>query len=478
MKTRNKRPLITIILTIAVIGILLYSGPAEAITVGITDLTSGANEQTAVTFKAKVDLHTNDILLENVNLTVNMTNTIGQPNASCIFSLAGTELSACSGITVTVESTNLGVRNYTNGTLYGYGYHFSQGLYTTNTTDYNASLGHGYAYNPGYGYDTFNTTLKTTAEMVYSVSWTLPDVTANTEYTVSLSAYVTDGVTNVRYETYGGNYDTITVAKVTQGGGGDSGGGSSGGSSSSGTALSFPSTPAAATLPSATDLGAPSGYSQVTQVGAQTSVASEISTADLASAIASASGAAQQLLQQLQNVASSGSGSLLNVQTTLNVYEVKNPATGQSVYRSVIRIQTVATEAGSVDIVEVIPKSVAQDVSQLLFPDGMPEILQADPIVKWSFNNVYQGQVLETSYVVQSKLTSVTSDTIPVLTKKVVPTPTPTPKKGLQDTTGRAVEPTTPTKGRTPTWPIIVVLVVLIIAGAYAYMKGLRKSHY
>jgi hypothetical protein len=66
-----------------------------------------------------------------------------------------------------------------------------------------------------------------------------------------------------------------------------------------------------------------------------------------------------------------------------------------------------------VRIVEVIPKSVAADVSELVFSE-QPKVLQADPIVEWVLEKVKKGETKDLSYTVKKQLESVESTTLSV----------------------------------------------------------------
>ncbi len=55
-----------------------------------------------------------------------------------------------------------------------------------------------------------------------------------------------------------------------------------------------------------------------------------------------------------------------------------------------------------VDIVEDIPKSFAEDISKIEFSIE-PEVLEDDPIVKWNFDSIDQGEEVEVSYWVEGE---------------------------------------------------------------------------
>jgi len=207
----NKK-IVSILMTLVVISILIISGPAKAITLGITDLSSETpNEQTDVSFLAKVDIHTNDVV-PLTNITINIKNADNSVNASCTFYLNGTELSGASN-TFTVQKLS-GNANYTNPLLgYGYGY-ASTGIYL------NQSFGYGYQYLLGYGYGAFNTSIKagtgaTSAEFVYNITWTTPDISSDTTFNIEMQASADDGSNSAIFQTKTPTEITVQVVTPT-----------------------------------------------------------------------------------------------------------------------------------------------------------------------------------------------------------------------------------------------------------------------
>jgi hypothetical protein len=206
----NKKRGLAVIFTLAVISILIYSGSVKAITIGISDLVSTLTGSNTVSFLAKVDLHTNDIILSSAVFTVTMTG--GTQNYTCVFDIDGNKLSACPNVNITLQSSNLGAASL-GGSLYGYGY---SSIYNTSRTNFTSAGGYGYAYSAGYGYDTYNTSLSSTAELIYNITWLTPTVEENTTYTVDLSANLTDGTNTVNYVTLDTNKGTITLVSAEQ----------------------------------------------------------------------------------------------------------------------------------------------------------------------------------------------------------------------------------------------------------------------
>ena len=56
MDKQGKKRLISLVVTLAIISVLLFSGPVRALTLGITDLVASIVEQNNVSFLAKADI--------------------------------------------------------------------------------------------------------------------------------------------------------------------------------------------------------------------------------------------------------------------------------------------------------------------------------------------------------------------------------------------------------------------------------------
>ncbi len=205
-----------------VISILIISGPAKAITLGITDISDATpDEQTDVSFLAKVDIHTPDVV-PLTNITINIKNADNSVNASCTFYLNGTKVHGTSDA-FTVQKLS-GNANYTNP-LAGYGYGY------TSTGYLNQSFGYGYQYLLGYGYDAFNTNIEsgtgvTSAEFIYNITWTTPDISSDTTFNIEMLASADDGSHSATFKTKTPTEITVQVdtpAPTTPGGGSSSG---------------------------------------------------------------------------------------------------------------------------------------------------------------------------------------------------------------------------------------------------------------
>jgi hypothetical protein len=221
LKKRGKKQktfakLVSISFTLFILAIVFLSGPAQAITLGFDNFSSETpNEDSEVSFLAKVDLHTNDIIpLTNITIIVKYSNGTFVPNANITFDLNADILYPSDGgssLSVTKLYSQKNYSSSNSGYGYGYGYDFSDG-----TTDYqNTSFGYGYSSVAEYGYDSFSNNIKSgtsEAEFVYNITWETPSVSSNTEYKIEMQVIANDGSKNIRYETKAPS--TITVQNV------------------------------------------------------------------------------------------------------------------------------------------------------------------------------------------------------------------------------------------------------------------------
>ncbi len=117
------------------------------------------------------------------------------------------------------------------------------------------------------------------------------------------------------------------------------------------------------------------------------------------------------VLEQIENAFNEGKS--VSVAVSMSVYKVTSKETEQSMYVSKITLTlTAETDMEDVVIVEVIPKSVASNISELVFLGEQPAVLQSDPVVQWSFASVSRDETKEMSYMVKSKLTGIETTTL------------------------------------------------------------------
>ncbi|MDP4012090.1 MAG: hypothetical protein Q8R00_00590 [Candidatus Nanoarchaeia archaeon] len=203
MTSNFKKKISSYFLTFIVISLLFFTGPANALVIGLQDLsTPTPNEATVVEFTAFVDIEDGQrVPVQDLNLKIG--------TESCKFSPNGVEISGtlCSSVEINpLDSSPIG---------YGYGY----GYRGTN-------IGYGYGY--GYGYTTgYSNTVDGKTELRYRVKWTTPAVSADTSYDVTLDANVVDGSKSFVYSNTQSNFILVKDVPASSGNGGGGGGGGS-----------------------------------------------------------------------------------------------------------------------------------------------------------------------------------------------------------------------------------------------------------
>ncbi|MFC1715660.1 hypothetical protein ACFL6S_18480 [Candidatus Poribacteria bacterium] len=198
-----KKNLSYISITVLIVAMLFFSGPASAVTVGIShisDTTPTVGE--LVSFRGYVDIDT-DEKVPVQNLTLIITAPDSAYNHTCWFYPNGTEISGCDNITITRLTSAF---NYTNGTSFanGYGFNYSSSSWmTTNTTFANS---YGYGSLSGYGY-----LLASYSELEYNISWDSAGYPSGS-YSIELRAEASDGTNKYRYST--SSVTSITLGAV------------------------------------------------------------------------------------------------------------------------------------------------------------------------------------------------------------------------------------------------------------------------
>jgi hypothetical protein len=187
----------------------------RAITLGIDVQDDTVIPCQDVVITAKVDLHSNDIVPEDLNFTIVIE---GGDNAyTCVFDIGATKLSECEGFEISYPGHNL-IYYDTSTSLSGYGYGYDGTEYITTTTSfgygygYGYSYGYGYGYSYGYGYDDYSTSLKEDAEITFTIKWTAPSAEEETDYSVSLEAKIEGGGNGFAYTTLLSNQGSFTVS--------------------------------------------------------------------------------------------------------------------------------------------------------------------------------------------------------------------------------------------------------------------------
>ena len=219
LNNKDSKKTISFLITIFVVALLIFSGPASAVEIGVKNISDTSPVVgDSVTFQVYVDIETNErVPVQNLTLHLG--------DSTCSFDVDGNNLTACSGLTIT---NILKYDNYGPLVLYGYGYGYDGSQYTTTNT----SFGLGYGYGYGYGYQYTGGTYE--AELTYNVTWNTTDFSTGT-YSVYLEAYAfNDGYeftfssrNNAQTITVGAASTTTTTSTTTtasSGGGGGGGG--------------------------------------------------------------------------------------------------------------------------------------------------------------------------------------------------------------------------------------------------------------
>lgn len=103
-------------------------------------------------------------------------------------------------------------------------------------------------------------------------------------------------------------------------------------------------------------------------------------------------------------------GGTLSKETLL--YRLKNEQSGKSDFVSKIVLEYTAQEdTTGFSVIEKIPKEMVDDATLLRF-NIEPEILERDPIVKWSFNQVPAGKTVDLTYAIPKRVEGMESDTL------------------------------------------------------------------
>lgn len=124
---------------------------------------------------------------------------------------------------------------------------------------------------------------------------------------------------------------------------------------------------------------------------------------------------AKQVLNEIKQAVSTGTSAPVSVSTTVEVFEVKEKTTGKTAFASKITLTLKPEEdLKDVNIVEVISKSVAASISDVIFLGEQPKVLQADPVVQWSFPEVKKDETKDLSYQVAKKIETLETKTVAV----------------------------------------------------------------
>ena len=129
-KTNNKRNYTSIAITVAIVLMLVLSGPASAVTLGISLDNNSPTKGDFITFTVTAEINDPDKYVPIDNFSLSIT---GDTNKEFLFNTDGTPIS--SGITVVAI-------NSPSSDDYGHGYRYG----------YDSNIGYGYSFGYGYGY--------------------------------------------------------------------------------------------------------------------------------------------------------------------------------------------------------------------------------------------------------------------------------------------------------------------------------------
>lgn len=189
---------------------------------------------------------------------------------------------------------------------------------------------------------------------------------------------------------------------------------------------------------------------------------------------------AKQAVAQIQAAVSSGGSTSVSVTKTVEVVKASNKITGESIIVSVVKLSVAAKDSDlkDVEIIEVIPKDTASNVDQVTFIGEKPAILEADPVVKWSFSEVKKGQTRDLSYTVNKDIRLTNSTTLAVGSKvaassAVTPPPAPAVPEGGSEEERPPVDIVKPTKRNTL---ILVFMAALIPVAGWLFIRSRRSG--
>lgn len=489
MDKSARAKLISVFLTVIVLAVLIFSGPASAVVLNV-DATAKVRETNEATITAAVDIESAERIPVQW-LSVEVASDDGSDTYACKFYPTGAKVTGeCDSEFGTITVINN--EGYTgSGALAGYGYGYETGG-SVGTTTQTFTTGAGYGYTAGYA--------TTNGELAYTIKWTTPRVSTDTDYHVRLTAYAENGADDYYYLTKNSDVATIVV---------ENGGGSSSSDDDAFADDSTDDSTESTTTDDSTESSSDDSTSEASEEEAKVetvkdSVPKEYSEVEKKDEIVEevkftveelkeeiertlkedvVDVAAKESLEELKAALESTEAKEVVVEKKLDVYKATNPDNGVSVYRSIVSLSFKADKPmKDVKIVESIPKDVAADVSELEFPGAKPRVLQADPIVEWTFDEVKAGEEKDLSYVVKKELKSIESTTFSGATVeeaapvKPVTTTTETTTTETKPAEKPAVEKEdteTPEEPKSKTGLMIVLALVLVgvVVGFFMWKK-------
>ncbi len=94
---------------------------------------------------------------------------------------------------------------------------------------------------------------------------------------------------------------------------------------------------------------------------------------------------------------------MIKINKVMKLVDILDRETMKETQKTLVTVSVKAErKMFDVDIIEEIPKSYAEDISQVEFSIE-PEVLEDDPIVKWNFDSIKEGEEVEVSYWVEGE---------------------------------------------------------------------------
>ncbi len=175
----------------------------------------------------------------------------------------------------------------------------------------------------------------------------------------------------------------------------------------------------------------------------------------------------------INSLITSNSTNNVQVTTHLQSYEITDASGVTKIVSRITITVTALDDIGQVTYIEEIPKSIAADVAELVFNIQPTQILNADPIVLFTFNNLVRGETKEISYVVNKNVSTLQNNNYFAAGALLVVT---TP-----DTTTPNVDSTIPTnvletKNTTWIWVVLIIAVILLVFGYVLFLNRRKKN--
>ena len=145
---------------------------------------------------------------------------------------------------------------------------------------------------------------------------------------------------------------------------------------------------------------------------------------------------------------------LISTEKYVKIYSVENKKTGKTIYKSIVIIKIPATQT---EIIEVIPKQIAQNADDIIFKGIQPIILQHDPIVKFAFDDNNNQE--EISYIISKNIDKASTITLAATGEKEITKTTQEPADtSITPITGRFIN-----RVANPHAIGLIILIVLIV---------------